>query len=98
VFWNPDPGSGAANPHVLILGESGFDKTYTIASLSAEPAQENVVSVVYDYGQSISPATLPPEFAAATNPLELHAGREGVNINPLSTRSIRRPAGFEVGV
>jgi hypothetical protein len=33
VFWNPDPGSGAANPHVLILGESGIGKTYTIASL-----------------------------------------------------------------
>ncbi len=83
VFWNPDPGSGAANPHVLILGESGFGKTYTIASLSAELAQENVVSVVFDYGQGFSPATLPPEFVAATNPLELHAGRDGVDINPL---------------
>src|SRR5438034_5494450 len=39
VFWNPDPGSGAANPHVLILGESGFGKTYTVASLAAELAQ-----------------------------------------------------------
>src|SRR5438067_1004941 len=47
VFWNPDPGSGAANPHVLILGESGFGKTYTIASLAAELAQENVISVVF---------------------------------------------------
>jgi hypothetical protein len=26
VYWNPDPGSGAANPHVLILGESGFGR------------------------------------------------------------------------
>ena len=41
VFWNPDPASGSANPHVLILGESGFGKTYTIASLSAELAQQN---------------------------------------------------------
>jgi hypothetical protein len=83
VYWNPDPGSGAANPHVLILGESGFGKTYTIASLSAELAQENVVSIVFDYGQGFSPATLPAEFAAATNPLELYAGRDGVDINPL---------------
>lgn len=83
VYWSPDPGSGAANPHVLILGESGFGKTYTIASLAAELAQENVVSVVFDYGQGFSPATLPAEFAAATNPLELHAGRDGVDINPL---------------
>jgi DNA phosphorothioation-dependent restriction protein DptH len=83
VVWNPDPGSGAANPHVLILGESGFGKTYTIASLCAELAQENIVSVVFDYGQGFSPATLPAEFVAATNPLELYAGRDGVDINPL---------------
>lgn len=83
VAWNPDPGSGSANPHVLILGESGFGKTYTIASLSAELAQENLVSVVFDYGQGFSPKTLPPEFVAATSPLELHAGRDGVDINPL---------------
>jgi DNA phosphorothioation-dependent restriction protein DptH len=83
VSWNPDPATGTANPHVLILGESGFGKTYTIASLSAELAQENVVSIVFDYGQGFSPGTLPPEFLAATNPLELHAGRDGVDINPL---------------
>src|SRR5207244_480282 len=83
VFWNPDPGSGAANPHVLILGESGFGKTYTIASLCAELAQENIISVVFDYGQGFSPTTLPAEFVAATDPLELHAGRDGVDINPL---------------
>ena len=83
VSWNPDPASGSANPHVLILGESGFGKTYTIASLSSELAQENVVSVVFDYGQGFTPATLPPEFKDATNPLEIHAGRDGVDINPL---------------
>lgn len=83
VFWNPDPGSGAANPHVLILGESGFGKTYTVVSLSAELAQENIISVVFDYGQGFSPATLPAEFLKATNPLELYAGRDGVDINPL---------------
>lgn len=83
VSWRPDPSSGSANPHVLILGESGFGKTYTIASLSAELAQKNVVSVIFDYGQGFSPATLPQEYVAATNPLELHAGRDGVDINPL---------------
>jgi hypothetical protein len=83
VVWNPDPGTGAANPHVLILGESGFGKTYTIASLSAELARENVVSIVFDYGQGFSPKALPDEFVESTNPLELHAGRNGVDINPL---------------
>jgi len=38
VFWNPDPDSGSPNPHVLVLGESGFGKTYTIACLLAELA------------------------------------------------------------
>jgi hypothetical protein len=56
VWWNPDPGSGSANPHVLIIGESGFGKTYTIASLSAELARENLVSIIFDYGQGFSPA------------------------------------------
>jgi DNA phosphorothioation-dependent restriction protein DptH len=83
VFWNPDPGSGAANPHVLVLGESGFGKTYTIACLLAELAQQRVMSFVFDYGQGFSLGTLPPEFLKATNAVELHAGRDGVDINPL---------------
>jgi len=83
VFWNPDPGSGSANPHVLVLGESGFGKTYTIACLLAELAHEGIASIVFDYGQGFSLASLPPEFVNATKPLELHAGRDGVDINPL---------------
>ena len=43
VFWNPDPESGAANPHVLVLGESGFGKTYTISCLLAELAQQRLL-------------------------------------------------------
>src|SRR5262245_6608756 len=41
VFWNPDPSNGAANPHMLILGESGFGKTYAICCLLTELAQKN---------------------------------------------------------
>lgn len=83
VLWNPDPASGSANPHVLVLGESGFGKTYTIACLLAELAQEGVVSIVFDYGQGFSPGTLPPEFLAATDPVEVYAGRDGLDVNPL---------------
>jgi DNA phosphorothioation-dependent restriction protein DptH len=83
VFWNPDPASGAANPHVLVLGESGFGKTYTIACLLAELAREDVVSIVFDYGQGFSPSTLPREFQAATDLVKVHGGRDGVDINPL---------------
>jgi Helicase HerA, central domain len=83
VFFNPDPASGAPNPHVLILGESGTGKTYAISCLTAELAQEGIVSIVFDYGQGFSLKTLPPEFVTATNPVELHVGRDGVDINPL---------------
>ena len=83
VFWNPDPETGAANPHVLIVGESGYGKTYTIACLLAELAREQIGSIVFDYGQGFSPATLPEEFIKATNPVEIQAAREGVDINPL---------------
>src|SRR5579884_3670329 len=50
VYWNPDPASGTANPHVLILGESGTGKTYAIGCLTAELAQQGIVSIVFDYG------------------------------------------------
>jgi hypothetical protein len=83
VFFNPDQASGTPNPHVLILGESGTGKTYAISCLTAELAQEGVVSIVFDYGQGFSPRTLPREFVTATNPVELHVGRDGVDINPL---------------
>lgn len=83
VFFNPDPASGAPNPHVLILGESGTGKTYAISCLTAELAQEGIVSIVFDYGQGFSPKALPREFVTATNPVELHVGRDGVDINPL---------------
>jgi DNA phosphorothioation-dependent restriction protein DptH len=83
VFWNPDPASGAANPHVLVLGESGYGKTYTIASVAAELARKGIVCIVFDYAQGFSPATLPKEFVKAVNPIEIHAGRDGIDINPL---------------
>jgi len=83
VFWNPDPSTGAANPHVLVLGESGFGKTYTIFCLLGELAQQGVLSIVFDYGQGFSTASLPPEFVAAVKPKEILASRDGIDINPL---------------
>src|SRR6266404_2866312 len=47
VFWNPDPETGSANPHVLVLGESGFGKTYTISCLLGELAQQRILSIVF---------------------------------------------------
>ncbi|HQU46132.1 MAG TPA: DUF87 domain-containing protein, partial [Pirellulales bacterium] len=83
VYWNPDPASGLTNPHVLIVGESGSGKTYAICCLLAELARQGVVSVVFDYGQGFSTQSLPPEFVKAVKLVELHASRDGIDVNPL---------------
>lgn len=83
VFWNPDPNTGSVNPHVLILGESGFGKTYTISCLLAELAQQGVHSIVFDYGQGFSLDSAPPEFVRLAKPIEIQASRDGIDINPL---------------
>ena len=83
VFWNPDPDSGSANPHVLVVGESGFGKTYTITCLLSELAKRQVVPIVFDYGQGFALDSLPPQFVAGVNLVEIHASKDGVDINPL---------------
>ena len=83
VYWNPDPETGSANPHVLVLGESGFGKTYAISCLLAELAQHRIPSIVFDYSQGFSLDNSPLEFLKFGDPEELDAGRNGVNINPL---------------
>jgi hypothetical protein len=83
VYWSPGPDNGSANPHVLVLGESGFGKTYTICCLLAELARQRALSVVFDYGQGFAAESLPPEFIEAARPVYLRASRAGININPL---------------
>ena len=83
VYWNPDPASGSANPHVLVLGESGFGKTYAVSCMLTELAQRGIPSIVFDYSQGFSLDDSPHEFLQFGKPEELDAGRNGVNINPL---------------
>jgi DNA phosphorothioation-dependent restriction protein DptH len=83
VFWNPSPANGAANPHILILGESGFGKTYAICCLLTELAQQRTPSIVFDYGQGFAVESLPRQFGEYAKPIELQASREGIAINPL---------------
>ena len=47
VVWNPDPSHGTANPHMLILGESGFEKTYSLYCILTELAQQDTPSIVF---------------------------------------------------
>lgn len=83
VFWTPDPTTGSANPHVLIVGESGFGKTYAITCLLAELARKGVPSVVFDYGQGFSLDAAPEDFVRHARPVQINASRDGVAINPL---------------
>jgi DNA phosphorothioation-dependent restriction protein DptH len=83
VFWNPNPANGAANPHMLILGESGFGKTYAICCILTELAQQKIPSIVFDYGQGFAVESSPRQFVESTKPVEIRASREGVAINPL---------------
>lgn len=83
VFWNPDPDHGAANPHTLIVGESGFGKTYAISSLLAELKQQGILSLVFDYGQGFSPDAAPAEFTRYADPVGYPVNRAGADVNPL---------------
>jgi len=83
VFWNPEPSNGAANPHMLILGESGFGKTYSICCILTELAQQETPSIVFDYGQGFTTGASPRRFVEYAKPIEIRVSREGVAINPL---------------
>jgi len=83
VFWNPDPENGAPNPHILILGESGFGKTYAICCILTELAQQKTPSIVFDYGQGFAVESSTRQFVEYAKPIEIRASHEGVAINPL---------------
>lgn len=83
IFWEPDPDYGSANPHMMIIGESGFGKTYTIQCLVAELAQHGIPSIVIDYGQGFDLQAAPEEFKTLARPVEILAGERGINVNPL---------------
>ena len=68
VYWNPDPDTGSANPHVLILGESGFGKTYTVCCLLAELAERGTHSIVFDYGQGFAKDSAPEDSSSGLSP------------------------------
>ena len=80
VTWAPYE---STNPHVLIVGESGFGKTYTASRLIVELARVQLPSIVFDYGQgySLEDASDPPCDSVRT--LKLDITRNGIALNPL---------------
>jgi Helicase HerA, central domain len=79
LFWNPQR---SANPHVLIVGESGFGKTYTTSCLIAELAARSIPSIVFDYGQGFTTEHASADFLRQAKPVQLEAARQGVAISP----------------
>ncbi len=83
LYWNPENPTKVQNPHLMIVGESGSGKTYTVQCLTAELAQRNVPSIIFDYGQGFEIHTLDDSFRNSTNPREYLLGEEGISLNPL---------------
>lgn len=83
LYWNPQNATEVQNPHLMIVGESGSGKTYTVQCLTAELAQRNIPSIIFDYGQGFETGTLDESFRKFTNPKEYLLGEEGVALNPL---------------
>ena len=100
IYWDPDPQSGIGNPHLMIIGESGYGKTYTTQCLITELAQKNIPSVVFDYGQGFSLNTVSQAFLECANPTEILASERGIDINPLEifTIDINGPVNVAVRV
>lgn len=83
VMWKPLPANGLANPHMLIVGSSGFGKTYAGACLIAELAQRGLPSIVFDYAQGFTARSLPSGFLKHVDVHEVIASRSGIDVNPL---------------
>jgi DNA phosphorothioation-dependent restriction protein DptH len=83
VYWNPDPSQGTANPHVLIVGDSGQGKTYAVSCLVAELAQLGIPSIIFDYGQGFSLDHAPKPFKHWAHAVEFELSRDGLALNPL---------------
>jgi DNA phosphorothioation-dependent restriction protein DptH len=83
LYWNPENPTAVQNPHLMIVGESGSGKTYTVQCLTAELAQRNIPSIIFDYGQGFELHTLDDAFRNSTKPKEYLLGEEGISLNPL---------------
>jgi len=80
VTWAPYE---ATNPHVLIVGESGFGKTYAASRLIVELARVHLPSIVFDYGQGFSLENASAPFRGSVRTLEFDLTRNGIALNPL---------------
>jgi hypothetical protein len=83
LYWSPTPDSGTPNPHLLVVGESGSGKTYATQCICTELVRRNIPVIVFDFGQGFALSSVPNEFQEFGHPVEINAGQDGININPL---------------
>lgn len=84
VFWNP---INSPNPHLMIVGESGFGKTYGITGLICELSKINLPTIIIDYSKSYSTKNFPDKFRKPTILREINVSKNGISLNPLDIRS-----------
>ena len=83
VYWNFHPKTGSVNPHVLIVGETGFGKTYATQCIVTEMKKKDIATVIFDYGQGFSVEGSCSEFLELAQPNQIEASKKGIAINPL---------------
>jgi DNA phosphorothioation-dependent restriction protein DptH len=83
VYWNFNPETGSVNPHVLIVGETGFGKTYATQCVVAELKKKGIATIIFDYGQGFGLEEASKKFIEITKPVQIEASKNGVAINPL---------------
>lgn len=83
VYWNFNPKDGSVNPHILIVGETGFGKTYATQCIVTELKKKGMATIIFDYGQGFGMEEASQEFIRLTEPKQIEASRNGVMINPL---------------
>ncbi len=89
VYWEFDH-KELANRHLLLLGGTGYGKSYTIQTLMYELTKENVSSVVFDYSGSFTASKLEQELLNKIGgKIHQHiALTEKLHINPFRCQQI----------
>lgn len=93
-YWNPQDAGTVQNPHLMVIGESGSGKTYALQCLTAELAQRETPSIIFDYGQGFELETLDPVYQKYVGVSEYRVGEDGIALNPLQIfpKDIKGPA------
>jgi DNA phosphorothioation-dependent restriction protein DptH len=97
VIWNP---MTAPNPHLMVVGESGFGKTYGITGLICELSRLGLPTVIVDYSRSYEEKNFPNKYRNQNYFQEVNVGRFGITLNPLEIREsdVRGPLSVAVRI